>query len=265
MRIYNNMSKAKKKYDSNVIHETRNYGMFKTVKGNRSIDKGHVKRLVREIRKKDLELPIYINENDEVIDGQHTLEARKELNKPIKFIRGKFENEFDVTVMNANRKNWTMSAYLHFHIENGKKDYQILKAMTRQYSLPLECALYILTGRYSMWTKLRDEFKQGKFKITHLQRCNDMGSSLMYLKNNFNINLTRSFITAYAVVSEHPKFKWDRFKNALKTKSALLLRGTNTEDFVRVFDKIYNGNVHNKINFVRYFIDRDYQKDEDVE
>ena len=256
------MQKANKK-DANVIHVTRDYGMFKTVKGNRAIDQSHVKRLIREMKKKDLELPIFINENDEVVDGQHTLEARKQLNKPIRYIRGKFESEFDVAVMNANRKNWPMTAYLNFHIENGKKDYQIVKAMTKQYSLPLECALYILAGGYSMWRETRDDFKSGKFKITHLQRCNDIGSSLMYLKNNFNINLTRGFITAYAVVSEHPKFKWERFKNALKTKSALLLRGTNTEDFVRVFDKIYNGNVHNKINFVRYFIDRDYQKDED--
>lgn len=259
------MSKAKKKSENNVIHETRDYSMFKTVKGNRTIDKGHVKRLVREMKKKDLELPIFINENDEVVDGQHTLEARKELNKPIRYIRGKFENEFDVAVMNANRKNWPMTAYLNFHIENGKKDYQIVKAMTRQYSLPLECAMFLLSGRYSMWTPLRDDFKQGKFKITHLQRCNDIGSSLMYLKNNFNIRMTRGFITAYAVVSEHPKFKWERFKNALKSKSALLLRGTNTEDFVRVFDKIYNGNSPNKINFIRYFIDRDYQNNEDVE
>ena len=257
------MSKAKKKNEDNIIHITRDYSMFKTVKGNRSIDKGHVKRLVREMKKKDLELPIFINENDEVIDGQHTLEARKELNKPIRYIRGKFENEFDVAVMNANRKNWPMTAYLNFHIENDKKDYQIVKAMTRQYSLPVGWAMFLLTGRYSMWNNLRDDFKQGKLKITHLQRCNDIGSSLMYLKNNFNIKLTRGFITAYAVVSEHPKFKWDRFKNALKTKSALLLRGTNTEDFIRVFDKVYNGNTQNKINFIRYFIDRDYQKDED--
>ena len=48
------------------------------------------------MKKKDLELPIFINENDEVVDGQHTLEARKELNKPIRYIRGKFEDEFDV-------------------------------------------------------------------------------------------------------------------------------------------------------------------------
>tara|TARA_X000000950_G_C13829198_1_gene625381 strand:+ start:460 stop:1239 length:780 start_codon:yes stop_codon:yes gene_type:complete len=255
--------KLKKKDDNNVIHITRDYSMFKSVKGNRAIDKGHVQKLIREMKKKDLDLPIFINENDEVVDGQHTLQARKELGRPVRYIRGKFENEFDVAIMNANRKNWPMTAYLNFHIENGKKDYQIIRAMTKQYSLPLECAIFLLAGGYSMWRETRADFKQGKFKIKTLQRCNEIGADLMFMKNNFNIRLTRSFITAYAVVSEHPKFKWDRFKTALKSKSALLLRGTNTEDFVRVFDKIYNGNVHNKINFVRYFVDREYQDGEE--
>ena len=66
-----------------------------------------------------------------------------------------------------------MTAYLNFHIENGKKDYQIIKAMTKQYSLPLECAIFLLAGGYSMWRETRNDFKQGKFKITTLQRCND--------------------------------------------------------------------------------------------
>ena len=88
--------KLKKKDDNNVIHITRDYSMFKSVKGNRAIDKGHVQKLIREMKKKDLDLPIFINENDEVVDGQHTLQARKELGRPVRYIRGKFENEFDV-------------------------------------------------------------------------------------------------------------------------------------------------------------------------
>ena len=170
------MSKTKKKNEENIIHITRDYSMFKTVKGNREIDKGHVQKLIREMKRRDLDLPIYINENDEVVDGQHTLQARKELGKPIRYIRGKFENEFDVAIMNANRKNWSMKGYLDFHIENGKKDYQIVKAMTKQYSLPLECAIFLLAGGYSMWRETRNDFKQGKFKIKTLQRCNEIGS-----------------------------------------------------------------------------------------
>ena len=51
------MSKAKIK-DDNVIYVTRDYSMFKTVRGNREVDKGHVAKLKKEIKKRDLDLPI---------------------------------------------------------------------------------------------------------------------------------------------------------------------------------------------------------------
>jgi hypothetical protein len=70
------MPKVNKK-ESNVIYVTKDYGMFKTVKGNRAIDKAHVAKLKKEIQKKDLDLPIYVNENDEVVDGQHTFKHVK--------------------------------------------------------------------------------------------------------------------------------------------------------------------------------------------
>jgi hypothetical protein len=53
-----------------------------------------------------------------------------------------------------------MKDYLEFHIENGKKEYQIIKSLIRQYSLPLECALYILASGYSIvWRTVRDRFQ----------------------------------------------------------------------------------------------------------
>jgi len=257
------MPKVKKK-EGNIIYVTKDYSIFKTVKGNRAIDKSHVAKLKKEIQKKDLDLPIYVNENDEVVDGQHTLQARKELNKPIRYIRGAFENEFDVATMNANRKNWSNKDYLEFHLQNGKREYQIIKSLVKQYAIPLECVLFLSTGAYSVLRTTRTDFKSGKFKITTLQRVNEIGGDLMYMKNHFNIRLTRPFVMAYAVVKEHPSFRWDRFKTALKSKSAMLLRGTNTEDFITVFEKIYNSGSRNKVHFVRYFLDKDYQ-DEDQE
>ena len=85
-KIVRKLMKLKKKDDNNVIHITRDYSMFKSVKGNRAIDKGHVQKLIREMKKKDLDLPIFINENDEVVDGQHTLQARKELGRPVRYL-----------------------------------------------------------------------------------------------------------------------------------------------------------------------------------
>lgn len=50
------MSKAKIK-DDNVIYVTRDYSMFKTVRGNREVDKGHVAKLKKKSRKEILIFP----------------------------------------------------------------------------------------------------------------------------------------------------------------------------------------------------------------
>jgi len=42
----------------------------------------------------------------------------------------------------------------------------------------------------------------------------------------------------------------------------MLLRGTNTEDFITVFEKIYNSGSRNKVHFVRYFLDKEYQEED---
>ena len=44
-----------------VIQETRNYGLFDFVKGNRDINRSHVNRLKDKIKRRDLkEIPILV-------------------------------------------------------------------------------------------------------------------------------------------------------------------------------------------------------------
>ena len=75
-----------------VIQETRNYGLFDFVKGNRDINRSHVNRLKDKIKRRDLkEIPILVLSKNKqgkypIFDGQHRFAARSELNKPIRFI-----------------------------------------------------------------------------------------------------------------------------------------------------------------------------------
>ena len=70
----------------NKFFETTDYSKFKKTRGNRPVDEAHVQQLKKLIEEKDLYDPIRVNKNMEVIDGQHTLEARKQLDLKIPFI-----------------------------------------------------------------------------------------------------------------------------------------------------------------------------------
>ncbi|MEQ9286955.1 MAG: ParB N-terminal domain-containing protein [Cyclobacteriaceae bacterium] len=68
------------------VFETNDYSSFKKIKGNRGIDPQHVNRLEHSFKKKHLKTPILLNEKMEIVDGQHRVEAAKNLNLPVYYI-----------------------------------------------------------------------------------------------------------------------------------------------------------------------------------
>ena len=87
-----------KKIENKFI-ETTDYTRFKKTRGNRPVDEAHVAQLKKLIADKDLYDPIRVNKNMEVIDGQHTLEARKQLDlidHDFYVFRNKKNNELQV-------------------------------------------------------------------------------------------------------------------------------------------------------------------------
>ena len=75
----------------NKLFETRDYSIFKRARGNRPVDKAHVAQLKKLIADKDIGDPVKVNRGLEVIDGQHTLQARRELGLPVPYIIIKYD------------------------------------------------------------------------------------------------------------------------------------------------------------------------------
>ena len=113
---------------NNKFFETRDYSMFKKVRGNRPVDQAHVQQLKKLIADKDLMDPIRVNANIEVVDGQHTLQARKELGLPVPYIIINSDDPLDVARLNQGRKNWSLDHFLGHHCARGKMDYKICKS-----------------------------------------------------------------------------------------------------------------------------------------
>ena len=71
---------------TNKILKTTEYTMFKFIKGNRPINYTHVGNLVNSIKEKDLAMPIIVDQDMNVVDGQHRLKAYEILSKPVTYI-----------------------------------------------------------------------------------------------------------------------------------------------------------------------------------
>ena len=254
----------------NKFFETTDYSKFKKARGNRPVDDAHVAQLKRLIAEKDLYDPIRVNQNMEVIDGQHTLQARKELDLVVPYIIIPSDDPLDVARLNTGRRNWSMEAYLNHHCARNKMDYKICRNKMNQYGINVAEAIVLLLKQCSLWNRISTDFKTGEFKIPAggIENIDRVGSQLMQLRKFFHgmddtkRRLKRSFVYAYIVVDKHPKFEFTRFKKACASRSSWFLSGTSTKDYVIIIEKIYNSGLtpKKKIKLLDFFESKEYQE-----
>lgn len=93
------------------VQETMDYGIFKTVSGNRNISEFHIELLKRSIKKRNLtkDFPILVNSNFEILDGQHRYEALSNLGLPIYYRIAEVTTVQDIAIVNTISKKWTLA------------------------------------------------------------------------------------------------------------------------------------------------------------
>jgi len=146
-----------------VIYKTKNYDIFKYKDCNRKIGHLKVKNLIKSIKKENyLHLQnITVNEDFEVLDGQHRLEAAKFLNLEIFYAIIKEEEGSElIALLNANQAPWVAGDFLNFWINHGKTEYIKLKQFMDKNKFNITQGL-IWAKDGSQYT--REEFKKGNF------------------------------------------------------------------------------------------------------
>ena len=138
---------------NNKIYTTSEYGSFKVLKGNRAISELHVRKLVEAIKEKDLQIPIIVDHDMNVLDGQHRLESYKITGNPVSYI---IKDEFDLqdvrNVNSVNRK-WTLTEYLMSYVKLGNKDYQLLEWFHNKYNFGISECISMLNAKGYCSTK----------------------------------------------------------------------------------------------------------------
>src|SRR5690606_774965 len=96
------------------MNKTTDYSIFGEIESNREVDLRHVRKLMKAIEKRNLLHlnPIIVDEQNRVIEGQHRLEAAKQLQVPIYYITDNTVNKSDIEIGRAScgkecRSRWS--------------------------------------------------------------------------------------------------------------------------------------------------------------
>jgi hypothetical protein len=144
---------------------TTDYPIFKTITGNRAINKEHIEKIATSIQEKNLlpVRPIVVNDKMEVIDGQHRLAAAELIKVPIYYVVANGLDYEDIASLNSASKNWTTADYVRMYDLQGYPEYKKISDLAKTTGLSLECVLYIV---------LRNNFCRNIFKEKNIIKDN---------------------------------------------------------------------------------------------
>lgn len=198
-------NKYNNKYGNIMV--TNCYDYFKVIEGNRNIDESKVRKLMESMKEKQLVIPVLVNENYEIIDGQHRFTACSRLGLPIYYIIIKGYGINEVKKANLIATTWNLDAFLNLYCSNEKEDYLLFNTFVDEYKL----SIYSLLGICSQLSgislkKIQADFKSGEFKFNGIEeKIFDILDSLAMF-DDFKNKRNGSFIKAYTTLYSREEF-----------------------------------------------------------
>ena len=220
------------------VLKTKDYSKFKVVDGNRNLNIMHLNRLMQSMAEDYLISPIIINEEHQVIDGQHRLECAKQLGLPVYYIVCKGYGLGEIQRFNANSKNWTADDFMNGYIKLGKKEYEYYKAFKDRYGFAHGEVLTMLVGGRDIDTV--KQFQAGKLKIKKYNEACEMAEKIKKCEPYYEGWKRRSFIGALLQVMKNPQFDIEEFVEKLKYQRSKMYDCGRVEQYVEVIEEIYN-------------------------
>lgn len=227
------------------IKTTKEYSIFKLMKGNRTVDYNHVKRLKREMKENPhlfASNPISVNENLYIIDGQHRRQAAQELNVPVYYVVTSGITLDETRALNVTQKRWTLLDFAQSYAESGREDYQIFLKFVKEFPriAPSIIRTYAAGGQKS---GLDIDFRRGEFSIldvditqSNLQRLNDV---IQKTKIQMNTPMAIAFMRLF---NESQDFDYEFFMGKLERETAreMLRTASTIRQSLRSIEDVYN-------------------------
>lgn len=253
------------------VYKTTNYSKFNIVLSNRDINISNLKRIRRSISIKQYSKPILVTrEKNYILDGNHTFQVCKELNKPVYYTfldNVKTEEEIVRCIkdLNSSGKTWTLKDYIKYYTVLKKEDYMLLSKLMNDFPKIKSTNTYINIAQDSFRrerTSNKDNskegpsgyIKEGNFKVKDYQKAVTVCKMLedfSCLEIFKNAVFKESLIRAFRCEGYNHK----DFLRKLKTNKEKLRNYNNYIDYLQLFSTIYNHNKkNNRVQFdIEYY------------
>lgn len=245
------------------IQTTTNYGQFNFLLANRSINESKVNNLAHEIALNGLKVPIIVNEHLEVIDGQHRLQACKQVQEPLKYFVSRGATVEDAAAANQAGSNWNKQDWIDYHASRGNQEYLKLQtwiahckslgvksidaAILFAQNTATEKTLYmkdneIIDHKLPGAVLLGRNIKVGTWKFGDEGKALELLNSYLHLTKTANWTTKKSFLSTMIRVSRISDFNLNWLLKQIDKYPQKWYNCVNSDGYVSMIEDIYNYN-----------------------
>jgi hypothetical protein len=234
-----------------MIKSTRNYSIFKKKQDNREIDRALVNRLKVSMSKRNLLHlePIIVNDDMEIIDGQHRFESAKELGLEISYqIETNLDGE-DMILLQTH-KSWGTEDYFNYYCKNNYPEYLKLKKFRADQGISVSLAVRILRGTSK---NANLNFRNGEFEFNNsmatdsIDFCRRSIEIIKKLQGDKPWMKSQKIWSALLIVFNHENFEEDKWFKNIELLVDRIVQKVSVLDYFNVFKDIFNFKNRNRI------------------
>jgi hypothetical protein len=247
--------KFKRQYST--VYVTNDYEMFSFKDGNRPIRKTHLKNITDSIATKQIPVPIVVDGNFEICDGQNRFMACKNLKKPVYYIVIDDLTLEDVQRLNANTKTWSPDDFLESYCKQGFNEYIKFRRFKKKYEFGHSECLVILGGwkTKNKGKNINQAFKEGDFRIIDYADACEISDKITKVRKYFDGYNHKCFIHAMLRLfreSGETGYDHSKFLNKLSRQTEKMKKQANTENYLSLIESIYNHGSKIKLRLFTY-------------
>lgn len=232
-----------------MINHTTNYDQFKQITSNREVNPKHVKKLAKAIHAKNLlhVNPIIVNKDNEVIDGQHRLEAARILKVPVYYVVDDSITKQDISTLNANAKNWTLMDYINYCTTEKAPGFATVSKYIAEYPfLKPSTILTLLSNRESSGIT-SENIQRGHVILSNEANAKAIIELIQKIGNYNMIAFESKFVTALMKLSTHEEWDSERMIRQIEKQPRALVKCANMKQYIEMLLEIYNYHQQKRI------------------